>query len=157
MAFGPFQQVAAADDAGAGETTLSPTSGVRACAFPHLAHFVMPPIPRASVSTMTARAVPDDGTKENSMSEQPHTGNPGNFAEDRSKASRAGRLGGQRSSGNFSHNRERAAEAGRKGGQKSHGGGGAAHNAGNFAQDRERAAEAGRLGGQHSQRAPTGG
>jgi uncharacterized protein len=58
------------------------------------------------------------------MSDQPHTGNPGNFAEDRQKAVRAGRLGGQRSSGNFSRNRERAVEAGRKGGLKSHGGGG---------------------------------
>jgi uncharacterized protein len=57
------------------------------------------------------------------MATQQHTGNPGNFAEDREKASRAGRVGGQHSSGNFANNRERAAEAGRKGGLSSHGGG----------------------------------
>ncbi len=61
------------------------------------------------------------------MAEQ-HSGNPGNFAQDREKAS----------------------EAGHKGGQHSHGGGGAEHNPGNFAQDREKASEAGRKGGQHS-------
>ncbi len=59
------------------------------------------------------------------MAEGKHTGNPGNFAEDREKASRAGQIGGQHSSGNFAHNPERAAEAGRKGGQASHGGTGA--------------------------------
>jgi general stress protein YciG len=48
--------------------------------------------------------------------EQQHRGNPGNFAEDREKASRAGHLGGQHSSGNFANNPQRAAEAGRKGG-----------------------------------------
>ena len=68
------------------------------------------------------------------MSERRRTANPGNFAEDREKASRAGQLGGQHSSGNFAHNRERAAEAGRKGGERSRGGGGAGHNPGNFAQ-----------------------
>ena len=62
------------------------------------------------------------------MAEQRHTGNPGNFAEDREKASRAGQIGGQHSSGNFANDRERAAEAGRKGGENSHGGGGAEHN-----------------------------
>jgi uncharacterized protein len=82
------------------------------------------------------------------MAEERHTGNPGNFAEDREKASRAGHTGGQHSSGNFARDRERAAEAGRKGGENSHGGGGAAHNPGNFAQDREKASEAGRKGGQ---------
>ena len=71
------------------------------------------------------------------MSEQRRTANPGNFAEDREKASRAGQLGGQHSSGNFAHNRERAAEAGRKGGERSRGGGGAGHNPGNFAQNRQ--------------------
>jgi hypothetical protein len=45
-----------------------------------------------------------------------HTGNPGNFAEDRAKAARAGHIGGQRSSGNFANDRGRAVEAGRKGG-----------------------------------------
>jgi general stress protein YciG len=56
------------------------------------------------------------------MAEQPHTGNPGNFAEDRERASRAGHIGGQRSSGNFANNSRRAAEAGRKGGQATHSG-----------------------------------
>lgn len=55
------------------------------------------------------------------MAEQRHTGNPGNFAEDREKASRAGHVGGQHSGGNFANDPERAAEAGRKGGQHSHG------------------------------------
>lgn len=49
--------------------------------------------------------------------------NPGNFANDREKASEAGKKGGSRSGGNFANDRERAAEAGRKGGQNSHGGG----------------------------------
>ena len=51
------------------------------------------------------------------MADQRHTGNPGNFAENREKASRAGHIGGQHSSGNFANDRERAAEAGRKGGE----------------------------------------
>lgn len=49
--------------------------------------------------------------------------NPGNFANDREKASRAGQKGGQNSGGNFANDRARASEAGRKGGQNSHGGG----------------------------------
>lgn len=49
--------------------------------------------------------------------------NPGNFANDREKASEAGRKGGRNSGGNFANDRERASEAGRKGGQHSHGGG----------------------------------
>ena len=69
---------------------------------------------------------------------QQHTGNPGNFAEDREKAAEAGRKGGQHSGGNFANDRERAAEAGHKGGQ---------HSGGNFADDRERAAEAGHKAG----------
>jgi len=62
------------------------------------------------------------------MAAQQHTGNSGNFAEDREKASRAGHIGGQHSSGNFAHDRERAVEAGRKGGQSrgSHSSGGRA-------------------------------
>src|SRR5262249_14827434 len=102
-------------------------------------------------SLQQGRATPvlDTSKEVRAMAEQRHTGNPGNFAEDREKASRAGHIGGQHSSGNFAHNRERAAEAGRKGGEHSHGGGGATNNPGNFAQDRERAAEAGRKGGQH--------
>ena len=49
--------------------------------------------------------------------------NPGNFANDREKASEAGKKGGQSSGGNFANDREKASEAGRKGGQHSHGGG----------------------------------
>lgn len=48
--------------------------------------------------------------------------NPGNFANDRERASRAGHKGGQNSGGNFANDRERAAEAGRKGGQSRQGG-----------------------------------
>ncbi|XPJ82292.1 general stress protein [Klebsiella pneumoniae] len=46
-----------------------------------------------------------------------------NFAEDREKASEAGRKGGQHSGGNFKNDPERASEAGKKGGKNSHGGG----------------------------------
>ena len=49
--------------------------------------------------------------------------NPGNFANDREKASEAGKKGGQNSGGNFANDREKASEAGRKGGQNSDGGG----------------------------------
>jgi general stress protein YciG len=49
--------------------------------------------------------------------------NSGNFANDREKASEAGRKGGQASGGNFANDREKASEAGKKGGQQSHGGG----------------------------------
>ena len=55
------------------------------------------------------------------MAEERRSPNPGNFAEDRERASRAGRIGGQHSSGNFANDRERAVQAGRKGGQASHG------------------------------------
>ena len=58
--------------------------------------------------------------------------NPGNFANDRGRASEAGRKGGQNQGratnpGNFANDRGRASEAGRKGGQhsRSRGGGGA--------------------------------
>lgn len=44
-----------------------------------------------------------------------HT-NPGNFANNRQRASQAGRKGGAMSPGNFKFNRKRAVEAGRKGG-----------------------------------------
>lgn len=50
------------------------------------------------------------------MAGSQHTGNPGNFAEDRARAARAGHVGGQHSSGNFANDRVRAVEAGRKGG-----------------------------------------
>ncbi len=51
-----------------------------------------------------------------------HRGGSGNFAEDRQKASEAGKKGGQQSGGNFKNDREKASEAGKKGGQNSHGG-----------------------------------
>lgn len=52
-----------------------------------------------------------------------HRGGAGNFAEDRQKASDAGRKGGQHSGSNFKNDPQRASEAGKKGGQNSHGGG----------------------------------
>ncbi|MEZ3498319.1 general stress protein [Pantoea sp. KPR_PJ] len=48
-----------------------------------------------------------------------HRGGSGNFAEDRERASEAGRKGGQHSGGNFKNDREKASEAGKKGGQNS--------------------------------------
>ena len=48
-----------------------------------------------------------------------HRGGSGNFAEDREKASEAGRKGGQQSGGKFKNDPERASEAGKKGGQNS--------------------------------------
>lgn len=48
------------------------------------------------------------------MAEQ-HRGGSGNFAEDREKASEAGRKGGQHSGGNFKNDPQRASEAGKKG------------------------------------------
>ncbi|HEY0209758.1 general stress protein [Acerihabitans sp.] len=52
-----------------------------------------------------------------------HRGGSGNFAEDKQKASEAGKKGGQQSGGNFKNDPEKASEAGKKGGQHSHGGG----------------------------------
>jgi len=49
-----------------------------------------------------------------------HRGGSGNFAENREKASEAGKKGGQRSGGNFKHDPARASEAGRKGGLHRH-------------------------------------
>ncbi|ARF50239.1 MULTISPECIES: general stress protein [Pantoea] len=49
-----------------------------------------------------------------------HRGGSGNFAEDKEKASEAGKKGGQNSGGNFKNDREKASEAGKKGGQNSH-------------------------------------
>ncbi|HEX7368288.1 MAG TPA: general stress protein [Candidatus Saccharimonadales bacterium] len=44
--------------------------------------------------------------------------NPGNFANDKEKARRAGRKGGAMSPGNFKNDPQRASKAGRKGGLK---------------------------------------
>ncbi len=52
-----------------------------------------------------------------------YRGGSGNFAEDREKASAAGKKGGQNSGGNFKNDPQRAAKAGEKGGRNSHGGG----------------------------------
>jgi general stress protein YciG len=49
-----------------------------------------------------------------------HRGGSGNFAENRERASEAGKKGGRRSGGNFRNNPQRASEAGRKGGHASH-------------------------------------
>ncbi|ELL7963790.1 general stress protein [Salmonella enterica] len=48
-----------------------------------------------------------------------HRGGSGNFAEDRERASEAGRKGGQHSGGNFKNDPQRASEAGKKGGKSS--------------------------------------
>lgn len=50
-----------------------------------------------------------------------HRGGSGNFAEDRGRASEAGKKGGQHSGGNFKNDPQRASEAGKKGGKSSHG------------------------------------
>lgn len=50
-----------------------------------------------------------------------HRGGSGNFAEDRQRASEAGRKGGKVSGGNFKHDPQRASVAGEKGGRNSHG------------------------------------
>ena len=50
-----------------------------------------------------------------------HRGGSGNFAEDRERASEAGRKGGQHSGGNFKNDPQRASEAGKKGCKNSHG------------------------------------
>jgi len=46
-----------------------------------------------------------------------HRGGSGNFAEDRERASEAGRKGGKNSGGNFKNDPQRASEAGEKGGR----------------------------------------
>ncbi|EAM1947502.1 general stress protein [Salmonella enterica] len=48
-----------------------------------------------------------------------HRGGSGNFAEDRERASEAGRKGDQHSGGNFKNDPQRASEAGKKGGKSS--------------------------------------
>jgi general stress protein YciG len=64
--------------------------------------------------------------KQSASGESGGTSNPGNFANNRRKASEAGRKGGQHQGkgnnpGNFANDRQKASEAGRKGGQASHG------------------------------------
>jgi len=60
--------------------------------------------------------------KEYIMAQQ-HRGGSGNFAEDKQRASEAGRKGGQQSGGNLKNDPQPASEAGKKGGQNSHSGG----------------------------------
>jgi general stress protein YciG len=62
--------------------------------------------------------------------------NPGNFANDREKASQAGQASGQHRGATETEN-EHSNASSQKG----------SHGSGNFANDRERAAEAGRKGG----------
>jgi len=50
-----------------------------------------------------------------------HRGGSGNFAEDRQRASEAGRTGGKVSGGNFKNDPQRASLAGEKGGRNSRG------------------------------------
>jgi len=50
-----------------------------------------------------------------------HRGGSGNFAEDRKRASEAGRKGGKASGGNFKKDPKRSSGAGEKGGRNSHG------------------------------------
>ncbi|WP_455820983.1 general stress protein [Pseudomonas cerasi] len=50
-----------------------------------------------------------------------HRGGSGNFAEDRQRASEAGRKGGKVSGGNFKNDPQRASLAGEKGGRNSRG------------------------------------
>lgn len=86
-------------------------------------------------------------------------GNPGNFADDRERASEAGRKGGEHGNqrqqsqspggqrqmgggGNFAQNPERAAEAGREGGRS------VPDEKRSFSKDHDLASEAGRKGGQ---------
>ena len=51
-----------------------------------------------------------------------HRGGSGNFAEDKQRASDAGKKGGQNSGGNFKNDPQKASEAGKKGGKSSGGG-----------------------------------
>ena len=50
-----------------------------------------------------------------------HRGGAGNFAEDRERASEAGRKGGQHSGGNFTNDPPPASEPAKNGGKNSHG------------------------------------
>ncbi|BBP54093.1 general stress protein [Pseudomonas brassicacearum] len=49
--------------------------------------------------------------------------NPGNFANDREKASEAGKKGGQASGGNVANDRQKGTGAGNKGSERNQGGG----------------------------------
>lgn len=49
-----------------------------------------------------------------------HRKGSGNFADNRERASEAGKKGGQNGGGGFKNDPEKASEAGKKGGQNSH-------------------------------------
>ena len=72
-------------------------------------------------------------------------GGSGNFANDREKASEAGRKGGQQS-----HQGSSEQESGDRSQQEASEGGGQRGGSGNFANDPKKASEAGRKGGEHS-------
>jgi uncharacterized protein len=72
-------------------------------------------------------------------------GGSGNFANDREKASEAGRKGGQQS-----HQGSSEQESGDRSQQEGSEGGGQRGGSGNFANDPKKASEAGRKGGEHS-------
>ena len=73
--------------------------------------------------------------------------NPGNFANDKQKASEAGQKGGQANSGTTREQNTGTNQQQRDQGQKSGQGQGSG---GNFANDREKASQAGQKGGQNS-------
>lgn len=73
------------------------------------------------------------------MANTQHRGGPGNFANDRERASEAGRKGGEHSHGSQQHSQS-AGEGHQQGGQRD--------NSGNVANDKERARNAGQKGGQ---------
>jgi general stress protein YciG len=90
--------------------------------------FTRPCLTREVMQTSSGQAVSIfGGTQRRRLMEESTVaekgqGNPGNFAEDREKASRAGQAGGQHSSGSFANDHDKASEAGKKGGQASSGG-----------------------------------
>ncbi|KXV65937.1 con-10 family general stress protein [Gluconobacter oxydans] len=67
------------------------------------------------------------------------SGNPGNFSQDRERASEAGRKGGEHSHGG--HSTKETSKSSSSGGE---------HSARGFAKDPQKASEAGRKGGQAS-------
>lgn len=49
-----------------------------------------------------------------------HKGGSGNFADDKKKASEAGKKGGQNSGENSKNDKDKGSQSGKKGGQSSH-------------------------------------
>jgi general stress protein YciG len=76
-------------------------------------------------------------------------GGSGNFANDREKASEAGKKGGESRGGSQQSSSGGGSQQGGSGGS-SQGGGSQRGGSGNFANDREKASEAGKKGGEHS-------